>query len=192
MTACKLIDEVPTVSDQYHWKKQNEREDLDCFLSAYAEATAQSLAVVDADEAPDFVCETENGQQVGVELTKIIASPETRWWHRLFGSGAINLSADIASAIFETAVEKAKRLPRGRWKTFETTLAIQLFDNPLSETDRGLAQIDCDDFAELGFAEIWVADHSTLDAYDRVELFGVYPERVAGYYALCAGCKPYG
>ena len=180
------------MSDQYHWKKQNERDDVDCFLSAYAEATGQSLAVVDADEAPDFVCETENGQQVGVELTKIIASPETRWWHRLFGSGPMNFPADIANEIWGAAVEKAKRLSRGRWKKFETILVIQLFDNPLSETHRGLDQIDYDDFAQLGFEEIWVADHSTLDAYDRVELFGVYPERIAGYYALTAGCKPYG
>jgi hypothetical protein len=180
------------MSDQYHWKKQSERDDLDWFLSAYAEATGHSLAVLDASEAPDFVCETENGQQVGVELTKIIGSPEAQRWYRLFGSGAMNFSADIANEIWGAAVEKAKRLPRGRWKTFETILAIQLFDNPLSETHRGLEQIDCDDFAQLGFAEIWVADHSTLDAYDRVELFGIYPERIAGYYELTASCKPYG
>jgi hypothetical protein len=180
------------VSDQYYWKKQNERGDLDWFLSAYAEATGQSLAAVDLGEAPDFVCERENGERIGVELTKIIAPPETRRWHRLFGSGAMNLSADIASRILEAAVEKAKRLPIGRWKTSEAFLVIQLFDNPLSETHRGLAQIDSDDFAEFGFAEIWVADHSTIDAYDRVELFGIYPERIAGYYDLTAGCKPYG
>jgi len=183
---------VPTVSDQYCWKKQSERDDLDWFLYAYAEATGQSLAVVNAGEAPDFVCEREGGQRVGVELTKIIASPETRRWHRLFGSGAMKLSADVGSEIFEAAARKAKILPNGRWKTFETFLVIQLFDNPLSEIHRGLEQIDTGDFAEFGFAEVWVADYSTLEAYGRIELFGIYPERVAGYYPFCAGCKPYG
>src|SRR5438477_10928002 len=136
---------VPTVSDQYCWKKQSERDYLDWFLYAYAEATGQSLAVVNAGEAPDFVCEREGGQRVGVELTKIIASPETRRWHRLFGSGAMKLSADVGSEIFEAAARKAKILPNGRWKTFETFLVIQLFDNPLSEIHRGLEQIDTGD-----------------------------------------------
>jgi hypothetical protein len=180
------------MSDQYHWKKENERDDLDCFLYAFTEVTGQSLAVVAAGEAPDFVCEKESGQRVGIELTKIIAHPETRQWHRLFGSGAMKLSADIGSEIFEAAFRKAKMLPKGRWKTFEMFLVIQLFDNPLSETYRGLEQIDGCDFAEFGFAEVWVADHSTLEAYNRVELFGIYPEQIAGYYALCAGRKPYG
>ena len=52
--------------------------------------------------------------------------------------------------------------------------------------------IDHDDYTEAGFAEIWIADHSTIDAFGRVELFGLHPERIAGYYALTAGCKPYG
>jgi hypothetical protein len=55
-------------------------------------------------ETPDFVCEAENGDRVGVELTKIIAHPESRQWHRLFGSGAMHCTGDIASAIAKDAL----------------------------------------------------------------------------------------
>lgn len=180
------------MSDQYHWKKMNERGDLDLFLAAYAEATEESLTVAEERETPDFVCERENGQRVGVELTKIIAHPETRLWHRIFGDGPLGCPGDISSDIFKAASEKADKLRKGGWKVSETILAIQLFDNPLSETRRELEQIDYDEYAEAGFAEIWIADHSTIDAFGRVELFGIYPERIAGYYALTVGCKPYG
>ena len=155
-------------------------------------ATGVSLAVVTERETPDFVCEGENGKRVGVELTKIIAHPESRLWHRLFGSGAINSTGDIASAISYAAFEKAHKLRNSDLVISETILVIQLFDNPLSETHRGLEQIDYDGFAEAGFSETWVADHSTIDAHGRAELFGIYPEQLAGYYALTFGCKPYG
>ncbi len=80
-----LLDKTAEMrSDQYWWKKLGERDDLDLFLSAYAEATGESLTVAEEGETPDFVCERENGLRVGVELTKIIAHPETRRWHRLF------------------------------------------------------------------------------------------------------------
>lgn len=143
-------------------------------------------------ETPDFVCERENGQQVGIELTKIIAHPETRLWHRLFDSGPLGCTGDIASGIFKAVSEKAEKLRKGGWTSAETILAIQLFDNPLSETHRELEQIDHEEYADAGFAEIWIADHSTIDAFGCVELFGICPERLAGYYAFNDGCKPYG
>jgi hypothetical protein len=180
------------MSDQNYWKKTNERNDLDYFLAAYEEATEISLAVVAERETPDFVCEGANGKRVGVELTKIIAHPESRLWHRLFGSGAINSTWDIASAISYAAFEKAHKLHNSDLAKSETILVIQLFDNPLSETHRGLEHIDYDEFEEAEFSEIWVSDHSTIDAHGRVELFGIYPEHIAGYYALTFGRKPYG
>ena len=192
LTETGQVEKLEIVSDQCCWKKRSERDDLDLFLSAYAEVTDQILTVTDEDETPDFLCEKGNGERVGIELTKIIAHPESRRWHRLFGAGPINLAGDIACKIFEAAVRKTHAIRKAGWKTSETLLVIQLFDNPLNETYRGLDQTDVDDFTEFGFAEIWVTDHSTLETYDRVELFGIYPERVTGYYPLCAGSKPYG
>ena len=63
---------------------------------------------------------------------------------------------------------------------------------PPNEAHTALEQIDYDEYTEAGFAEIWIADHSTIDAFGCVELFGLHPERIAGYYALTAGRKPYG
>ena len=180
------------MSDHYRWTKLNERNDLDLFLAAYAEATGESLMVTEERETPDFLCERENGQRVGIELTKIIAHPETRQWHRIFGSGPLGCFGDIASGICKAASEKADKFRKGGWILPETILAIQLFDNPLSETYRELEQIDYDEYAESGFAEIWIADHSTIGAFGCVELFGIHPEQLAGYYNLTAGCKPYG
>lgn len=180
------------MSDQYYWKKKNELNDVVLFCRAYEDATGSTLAVVEERETPDFMCERENGEQVGLELTKIIPHPETRQWHRLFGSGPIQCTSDIATAISCAAFEKAEKLRRTDWANSGVILVIQLFDNPLSETHRGLNYIDAEEFTETGFSEIWLSDHSTIDAFARVDLFGLYPERLAGYYGLTAGCKPYG
>ena len=180
------------MSDQYYWKKRSERDDLDYFLAAYEMAIRTSLTVIEERESPDFVCEDENGNRIGVELTKIIAHPELRSWHRLFGSGAMDSSVDIGSAISEVVFEKANKLGRRGWKTSQIILVIQLFDNPLIEVHRGLERIGCDEFTEAEFSKVWIADHSTIDAHNRVKLFGLYPENIAGYYAFTFGCKPYG
>jgi len=179
-------------SDQYWWKKLGERDDLDLFLSAYAEATGESLTVAEEGETPDFVCERENGLRVGVELTKIIAHPETRRWHRLFGFGPLNCGWDVGSRIFEASYDKAKKLHKSKRWVSENILVIQLFDNPLTEIRIGLEQIDNDEFIDTGFEEIWISDHSTIDAFGDVDLFGIYPEHLAGYYGLTVGRKPYG
>ncbi len=180
------------MSDQYLWKKTGERNDLDYFLTAHEEATGVGLSVITERETPDFICEVENRGNVGVELTKIITHPETRQWHRLFGSGAMQCTWDIVDAISCAVIQKAKKLRKAGWPTSEVILVIQLFDNPLSEIHRGLAKIDSGEFVEAGFSEIWITDHSTIEAYGLVEVFALYPECFAGYYPLAFGRKPYG
>jgi hypothetical protein len=148
--------------------------------------------VLEERETPDFVREREDGQQVCIELTKIIAHPETRQYHRLFGSGPLGCTGVINSGIFKAVSEMAEKLRKGAWTSAQTILAIQLFGNPLTETHRALEQIDRHEYDDAGFAEIWIADHSTIDAFGCVELFGIYPERLAGYYALTEPRKHYG
>ena len=48
-----------------------------------------------------------------------------------------------------------------------------------------------EELADLGFAEVWVADYSELDAYRSIEVFGLYPEKYWGYHKRDRG-KPYG
>jgi hypothetical protein len=90
------LNEGFRMSDQYYWKKRSERDDLDYFLAAYEMAIRTSLTVIEERESPDFVCEDENGNRIGVALTKIIAHPELRSWHRLFGSGAMTAASILA------------------------------------------------------------------------------------------------
>lgn len=180
------------MSDQYHWKKENEQSDLGYFLGAYAEATGETFGLVEQRETPDFVCERGNGDRVGIELTEIIAHPESRQWHHLFGDGPLSLTCDIVSGACDAVSNKASKLRKHGWPLSESMLVLHLFDNPLREIHRGLDAIDGDELAQSGFAEIWITDHSTIDAFGCVELIGLHPEGIAGYYALTDGCKPYG
>jgi hypothetical protein len=64
-------------------------------------------------------------------------------------------------------------------------------DCPLSDLHRYLDRSSPQDYADLGFVEIWVADYSELEAYGTIELFGLYPPEFWGYHELDRG-KPYG
>ncbi len=56
--------------------------------------------------------------------------------------------------------------------------ALQTFND-----DYGEASLLCDDFNDHGFAEIWLADYTGLEAYGDIELFCLYPsEQWGGHY----------
>ena len=69
------------MSDQDIGKKMYEEHDLEYFIDAYKYATGEELIIVSRSEKPDFVCE-RNGQQIGVELSKIIRDPQSAFWDK--------------------------------------------------------------------------------------------------------------
>jgi hypothetical protein len=88
--------------------------------------------------------------------------------------------------------EKA-RAKRYVGKVAETILVLQLVDGSLSRGFKWMLEGLGDDFADHGFAEVYLADHSSVDAYGDIELFGVYPQTHWGFHQRpWPDRKPYG
>ena len=181
------------MSDQNLGKKMVEEEDLLLFLEAYEIVTGDQLERLATSERPDFVCIRTNGTLVGVELTKVMRDPESATWDRIMKYQEFRDAIDANDHIWPTAEYKSQKLKAGNWRHAENTiLVLQVMDCPLSDLHRYLEDSTSpEDYADLGFAEIWVADYSELEAYGAIELFGLYPEEFFGYHELDRG-KPYG
>jgi len=71
-------------------------------------------------------------------------------------------------------------------------LVLQLVDGSLDVLQLLLAGMN-DEFKDHGFAELWLADYSALEAYGDIELFGLFPEKWWGYHQRpWSDRKPYG
>ncbi len=164
------------MSDQALGKKMVEEVDLDYFTEAYEHVTGRSLTIYRAGERPDFLCRTQRGWSVGVELTFV---PEA---DRVI----------LFDPIWAAADAKAEKKRRGNWSLPARTILVLQVDVPLSELRRHLEQVVRTDY-DLGFMEVWVADYSDLDAYGTVELFGLRPRKWLGYHRRPNWyTKPYG
>lgn len=71
------------MSDNEYGKKLIEQYELDYFLDAYEHLTGDCLSIFECTESPDFICERSNGNKVGIELTKVMREPKTRFWDRV-------------------------------------------------------------------------------------------------------------
>lgn len=181
------------MSDQELGKKMVEEEELYLFLDAYQYVTGQRLTPVGRSERPDFICKRPDGTLVGVELTTVMRDPESASWDRIMNGQEFADPADTNDAIWATAEHKSWKLRAGNWHhANDTVLVLQVMDCPLSDLHHYLEDGNSpDDYTDLGFSEVWVADHSELDAYGVIELFGLYPDRWWGYHERERG-KPYG
>jgi hypothetical protein len=191
------------MSDQEICKKSDEIEALHLFLEAYMDTTGKSLTLVECSERPDFICKRPDGTLVGVELTRVMRDPESTTCDLIMMRQDFRDAADASLAIWTTAEDKSRKLKAGNWCHADNTiLVLQAMDCPLSEGNLPLRSVSAlcwfledgsspDDYADLGFSEVWVADYSELDAFRVIELFGLYPQRWWGYHQWHRG-KPYG
>ncbi len=182
------------MSDQDVGKKMVEENELEYFIDAYKYVTGEELVVVDRGEKPDFVCERADGTCVGIELTKIMRDPETAHWEAVLNHQEYMSSQAALDLVYETVAKKAEKTTRNdRIGINNTILVLQLMDCPLSELKSMLDSDLQKDFASYGFAEIWIADYTGLDAYGDIELFGLSPLKWWGYHERRnPHRKPYG
>ncbi len=164
------------MSDQNLGKKMVEEMQLELFVDAYQHATGQRLGIGGAGERPDFICERPNGEQVGVELTEVRTG---------FGY--------ISSGVQDVVAAKAEKLNSGDWRlAYNTMLVLIVTWGSLSKLKDAWDMKDPENF-DRGFVEVWVADYSGVDAFGNVELFGLFPKAIWGYYRRPNwGSKPYG
>jgi len=174
-------------------KKEMEQEALNCFLDVYETVTHQTLEVLESTERPDFICMRQNGERVGLELVKVRRShPNDILWDEIIEKQN-HMALDLAlEMIQKVAVLKDKKRNEPDWELPEAAiLLIELRDISLLEIKSCISEQVLPDLFSAGFAEIWLADFSGLEAYDNIELFCIKPDKFCGYYPRGIQ-KPYG
>jgi hypothetical protein len=182
------------MSDQYIGKKMVEEEDLKRFLEAYEEVTGEALKIIDGGERPDFIAVRTTGEQVGIELTRTPHDYEMAQWDRIFGTIHPMNDFDVLDTVHCIVDQKAKKRAEGNWRLpSNTILVIKLIDYTFMFPGWFEKKCLADDYADAGFSEVWLADHTQLDAYGAVRLIGLYPRRIWGLHHQPSFLqKPYG
>lgn len=187
------VSELRRMSDNDRGKKMVESEELGFFLEARRHVTEEVLSVINATERPDFICQRECGEFVGVELCRCTKDRLTDRWQRLLGQPFTDPNT-LLDNIIGSIERKQRKLREPDWRLADKTiLVLQLFDLPFVgaywlQDSQVMSQ-----FARYGFAEIWVVDHTGLDAFGDVLLIGLHPARWWGVHAReNEGSKPFG
>lgn len=181
------------MSDQQIGKKIGEQNELELFLEAYEWVTGESLSVIEANESPDFVCSRPDGSRVGIELTKVTRGKNDIFWEKILDR-KYEIDPYEAAEYINRLIDRKESARATRYvlKTEKNILVLQLVDGTLGNVMWVFDGLQ-DDFVDHGFEEIWLADHSGYDAYDDIELFGLYPESWWGYHQRpWPERKPYG
>lgn len=182
-------------SDSGLGKKEGEREDLSLFLEARAWVTGENLSWIPWQwtESPDFVCVRADGQRVGVELTKVTVDHDAAMWDRTrYGRVRIDASVTLETIYSLIGRKEKARTERYTERVKDNILALQLVHGSLDQVAYAFDGLEAA-FACHGFVEVWLADHSGLEAYGDVELFGLYPGQWWGPHSRPGpGRKPYG
>jgi hypothetical protein len=181
------------MSDQALGKKLTEGMELDPFLEAYEWTTETTLSVVESGENPDFLCVRESGEIIGLELTKAMRRRDIARWQRIINRQEEMAPYDMLMEIQALLEEKEQaRKLRYAARIAETMLVLQLVDGSLNALQHLLDGMN-NEFKDHGFAEVWLADYSGLEAYGDIELFGLSPDKWWGYHERpWPDRKPYG
>ena len=181
------------MSDSNLGKKIVEEQHLSYFLDAYRTVTGTDLTIASSGESPDFICTLPSGELVGIELARSPHDHERAVDDRIWGDGTME-SYDLLDVIGGMIAAKQRKRESSHWRTpHNTILVIELinysFDSLRWTDDSSLSE----DYADAGFVEIWLADHSTLEAFGEVRLIGLYPPPFWGLHEQPAlEQKPYG
>ncbi|MCA1376995.1 MULTISPECIES: hypothetical protein [unclassified Bradyrhizobium] len=176
------------MSDSEIGKRELERDHLALFLKAYQTIASENFELVDA-ETPDFIGRDNVGRSVGIELTQLRFSPSERSSRRLFPIGIVD--HDAWWRLLGLLNAKEMTLTRGQWSRCERKiLVVMLIDTSLDQLGWGF---DTEEPTSEGFTEIWLADHTQVDAFGAVDLLAVVHPTLAGRFATGDhGQKPFG
>ena len=164
-----------------YYDKDMERQDLEYFIRAREAVVGEKLSLLEDSEAPDFICTRPDGSRVGIEHTKIEYDPENREIQeacREFDWGLDNFAVFWAAS--GALIKKETKRRKDHWRIPEATiLVLDLIDGDLIEewpTEDSYSE----DFADSGFIEVWISDHSTIETHGEVTAIGLYPKRIWG------------
>ena len=178
------------MNDEEYGKKLVEEKHLFQFLAAYEVATGTALNLESRHESPDFICTHQSGDRIGIELTRSPHDYEMRVHDRIWTESTCP-SFDLLAAISTIIATKEHKRRTYSWP--DTILVVELFDYSFESLHWTNDNTRADDFSDTGFREIWLADHSTVEAYGVVRLIGLYPKSIFGlHYQPALEGKPYG
>ncbi len=138
-------------------------------------------------------CVPVSGELVGVELARSPHDHELAVHDRIWTDRTME-SYDLLDAISVIITAKERKRLSPHWRTPNNTILVIVlldysFDSLRWTEDSSLS----DDYASAGFTEVWLADHSTLEAFGEVRLIGLYPSRFWDIHPQPAlEGKPYG
>ena len=106
---------------------------------------------------------------------------------------------DFVSAAIVTKGAKLKNTnpETTSWQLANSSiLVLSTPDCPITEIEAALKDDTREELMEIcqqsGFSEIWISDHTEVEAYGSVELFGLFPSEYLGYHPNYSRGKPYG
>jgi hypothetical protein len=163
------------------FNKESEREHLEYFLAARASATGEKLSLVAESEAPDFVCSRPYGELVGIEHTRIEYDPERTEILESCGAnnGELDNFAVFWAAARAIAFKESKRR-KSHWKHPAATILVLDLPEAYRFEDWPADSSMADNFSNSGFIEVWISDHSSIEAYGEVTAIGLYPASIWG------------
>lgn len=181
------------MSDQYYGKKEIETVELYYFTEAYEYATGEKIEILKRSENPDFICSKSNDLIIGIELVNVMRDPRYSFGERIIKSKNEIDVYDSIELIHHLIEKKEKARSKRYVKNIkDNILVLQLIDISLNNLNNFIYDLS-DDFTDHGFHEIWIADHTGLEAYGDVELFCLFPSELWGYYQRpWPERKPYG
>jgi hypothetical protein len=178
------------MSDNDLGKKLVEEEHLLQFLDAYEGAIGVALTVRNRSETPDFICAYPSGELIGVELARSAHNYEMRINDRIWTDRVLSSFDFLASVGSIVATKEQKRRFQG-WPN--TILVVESLDYSFESLAWAADNSLADDFSDTGFHEIWLADHSTIEAFGEIRLIGLCPSSIFGLHDQPAlEGKPYG
>lgn len=172
-------------NDKETEKKAKEEEALFLFLELYNDITGNNLELLESYERPDFICVLQNGNLVGVELTKVRRSHPNDILFDKINKKQHFMSPDQAlDKIQQLIISKDKARNNPDWKFSEATILIlELVDIPLANIKHFLSEVFIPEISLNGFEEIWLVDFSEIQAYGSIEMFCLRSYTWKGYYS---------
>ncbi len=164
-----------------YFDKESEREHLEYFLSARASAMGERLQLVADSEAPDFICKRPDGGVVGIEHTRIEYDPDRTEILESCGryDGELDNFALVWAAARAIAAKEAKRR-KAHWQLPDATILVLDLPDKFRLEDWPKDASLSEEFRHSGFVEVWLSDHSSIEAFGEVTAIGLYPKSIWG------------
>jgi len=164
-----------------HFDKDEERRHLLRFLSARKSATGEELTLLADHESPDFICARPDGRQVGVEHTKVAYHPEqTELRHACRDYDDDKDNWEIMWAAYVSLAKKEAKRRKSHWHFPDATILVLDLVEGCRFEDWPEDADQAEDFSESGFLEVWLSDHSSVEAFGEVTAIGLYPKSIWG------------